>query len=93
MIQKWRDSHKELVTERVSERELVCERFTCSGSGRGSVSRAVASDNRDPRFESSHRQILLAINFNSKCFEKTKIKKKRPSEVHLFKIYILVYSI
>ena len=31
-------------------------------SGRGSVGRAVASDTRDPRFESNHRQILFAIN-------------------------------
>ena len=32
------------------------------GSGCGSVGRAVASDTRDPRFESSHQQILFTIN-------------------------------
>ena len=29
------------------------------GSGRGSVGRAVASDTRDPRFESQHRQNFI----------------------------------
>ena len=32
-----------------------------TGSGCGSVGRAVASDTRGPRFESSHRQNLLNI--------------------------------
>ena len=31
------------------------------GSGCGAVGRAVASDTRGPRFESSHRQLLLNI--------------------------------
>ena len=44
------------------------------GSGCGSVGRAVASDTKDSRFESSHRQILFANN----CVENMKIKKKRP---------------
>ena len=44
----------------------------------GSVGRAVASDNRDPRFESSLQEILFTIN----CIGKTKIKKKRPRMDH-----------
>ena len=32
-----------------------------SGSGCGAVGRAVASNTRGPRFESSHRQLLLNI--------------------------------
>ena len=36
----------------------------------GSVATAVASDTRDPRFESSHQQMLLTIN----GIEKIKIK-------------------
>ena len=48
------------------------------GSGGGSVGRAVASNARGPRFESSHRQsFLLDIYlFTIKYIEKTKIKKK-----------------
>ena len=53
------------------------------GSGGGSVGRAVTSDTRGPRFESSHWQtfisnicLLLTVN----CNEKTKIKKPRCAE-------------
>ena len=51
-----------------------------TGSGGGSVGRAVAYDARGPRFESSHRQIILSdiYLFTVNCIEKTKIKKKRP---------------
>ena len=63
----------------------LTERFlphksTSTGSGCGSVGRAVISDTRGPLFESSHRLIfiknvyLLIVN----CFENTKIKIKRP---------------
>ena len=45
------------------------------GSGCGSVGRAVASDARGLRFESSHRQTFISDIY---LFEKTKIKKKRP---------------
>ena len=38
------------------------------GSGCGTVGRAVASDTRDPRFESSHWQILFTINSSQKLF-------------------------
>ena len=53
------------------------------GSGCGSIGRAVvASNSRGPQFESSHRKKFITnINFN--CFEKTKIKKKRPGMAHL----------
>ena len=45
------------------------------GSGGGSVCRAVASDARDPRFESSHRQIILSDIF---LFTVRENKEKRP---------------
>ena len=43
-------------------------------SGCGSVGRAVASDTRGPRFESSLRQKFKLNIVN--CIKKTKIKKK-----------------
>ena len=48
------------------------------GSGRGSVGRAVASDARGPRFESSHRQTFISHIYlhTVNCIEKMKIKKK-----------------
>ena len=42
------------------------------GSGCGSVGRAVASDTRGPRFESSHRQNLLNI-----CLLSTVLKRRK----------------
>ena len=58
--------------------DLVTDK--CVGSGCGTVDRAVASNTRCVRFESSHRQnlylifvYLLTIN----CIEKTEINKKR----------------
>ena len=53
----------------------------CQGSGCSSVGRAVASDIRGPRFESSHRQKFIYIEhlfivYCQLCIEKTKIKKK-----------------
>ena len=51
------------------------------GSGCGTVGRAVASDTRDPKFESSHLQFLCSL----KCIEQMKIKKKRQGIVRFFK--------
>ena len=56
----------------LSEAKLIPLR----GSGCGSVGRAVASDTRDPRFESRHRQTFIKHLFTVSCVEKTKIKKK-----------------
>ena len=53
------------------------------GSGGGSVSRAVASDIRDLRFESQQWQNFIYQLYIE--IEKTKIKKKRPRMAHLFK--------
>ena len=39
----------------------VIKKETLMGSGCGSVGRAVASDTRRPRFESSHRQKIIHI--------------------------------
>ena len=52
-----------------------------AGIGGGKSGRVVASDTRDSRFESSHRQTL----FNVYCIEETKIKKKRPGMAQLNK--------
>ena len=51
------------------------------GSVCGLVDRAVASDARDPRFESSHWKILITLRY----IEKTKIKEKRGQEWPTFK--------
>ena len=50
-------------------------------NGCGAICRAVASDTRDPRFESSHRQNLYLFNLS----EKTEMKKMRPGMTHFFK--------
>ena len=56
------------------------------GSGCVSVGRAVASDTRGPRFESSHWQIFISdIYLFTVCIEKMKIKKKRPGMAHFLK--------
>ena len=49
------------------------------GIGGGSVGRAVASDTRDPRFKSQHRQ---NSSTNGNQIETTKIKKKLPGMAH-----------
>ena len=51
------------------------------GSRCGSVGSTITSYTRDPRFESSNRQVLFTIN----CIEKTKIKIKRPGRAQLKK--------
>ena len=56
------------------------------GSGCSSVGRAVASDTRGLRFESSHQQTFLYWTlFTVNCLEKTKIKKKRTGMAHFYK--------
>ena len=47
-----------------------------SGSGCGAVGRAVASDTRGPRFESSHWQLLLNIYLLLTVCRKDKNKEK-----------------
>ena len=51
------------------------------GSGGGSVSRAVASDTRDPRFKSQHRKNFIYQLYID--IEPTKIMKKRLGMAHL----------
>jgi len=59
-----------------------------SGSGCGSVGRAVAFDTRGPRFDSSHWQNFIEHLFVSlfivSCIEKTKINKKKAGNGPLF---------
>ena len=54
------------------------------GSGGGSVGRAVTLDARGPRFESSHQQTFISdiYLYTVNCFEKPKIKEKRPRMAH-----------
>ena len=58
------------------------------GSGCSSVGKAVASDTRGLRFESSYRQKLIyfywTFVYYELCIGKTKIKKKRPGMAHFF---------
>ena len=49
------------VVQRQSTRAIVCKNSKILGSGCGSVGRAVTSDTRGPRFESSHRQKFIYI--------------------------------
>ena len=55
-------------------------------SGCGSVSRAVASNAKGPRFESSHQQTLISdiYLFNINGIKMTKIVKKRPGMAQFF---------
>ena len=57
------------------------------GSGGGSVGRVVASNTKDPLFESSHRQNFINQLY-IKNTEKMKIKRKRPVMAP-FKIMLL----
>ena len=66
------------------------------GSGCGSVGRAVASDTRGPRFESSHQQKFiykLNICYCQLCIEKTTIQKKRPGMAKKNNILVQFLSI
>ena len=54
------------------------------GLGYGSLGRAVASNTRDPQFESSHWRKLSSIN----SIEKTKIKKKEARNGPIKKIIV-----
>ena len=56
---------------------LINLKFKSPGSGYGAVGRAVASNTRDPRFESSHRQYYILSTQLKNCIEKTKIEKKQ----------------
>ena len=51
------------------------------GGGRGAVGKAVVSNIRELKFESSHQQNL---NLLSTVLKKTKIKKKRPGMAQFF---------
>ena len=63
--------------------------YSILGSGCGTVGRAVASDSRDPRFESTHLQFLLLSNVGIKTIlQLRKQRKKRPGMTHLKKEYI-----
>ena len=55
------------------------------GSGCGAVGRVVASNTRDPRFESSHRQYYLLSTLLKNFIEKTKIKKMSPGMAQFLK--------
>ena len=54
-------------------------------TGCGSVGRAVATDTRDPRFESSRRQFNFLSSVFKLCWKDEKIKKKRSGMAHFEK--------
>ena len=54
------------------------------GSGCGAVGRAVASNTGGPKFESSHRQLLLNIYLLLTVCRKDENKEKRPGMAHFF---------
>ena len=54
------------------------------GSGGGSVGRAVASDSRGPRFESSHRQKFI-LNIYCQLYWKDENKEKEAGNGPFFK--------
>ena len=52
------------------------------GSDCDAVGRAVASDTRDLRFESSHRQIIYNLLYYCQLYWKDENKKKWPAMAH-----------
>ena len=60
---------------------------TIWGSGCGLVGRAVASDARGPRFESSHRRNLMMNMFSVNCWKVENKDKKRPGMAQLIKLF------
>ena len=69
------------------ETSFLLNNRTKHDSGCGSIGKAVSSNARGPRFESSHRQTFISdfYLFTVNCIEKTKIKKKRPRMAQLKK--------
>ena len=55
-----------------------------NGSGGGSVGRAVVSDSRGPRFESSHQQKII-LNIYCQLYSKDENKEKRGREWPIYK--------
>ena len=62
------------------------------GSGCGSVGRAVASNSRGPRFESSLWQTFILNIYCQLCIEKTKIKKKRPRKNNMSTVQTVPFN-
>ena len=56
---------------------FLWNKLIAQGSGCGAVGRLVASNTKDPQFESGHRQYNLLSTVIMNCITKTKIKKKR----------------
>ena len=78
---------KQIVQRPLTEGESISVqlvlRFTCLGSGCGSVCRAVASDSRGPQFESSHWQKFI-LNIYCQLYWKDENKEKEAGK-DLFK--------
>ena len=56
----------------------------------GSVGREVAYNTRGPRFDSSHRQLLLNIYLLLTVCRKDENKEKRPGMAHLLKLWLRI---
>ena len=83
------------VTAKREEGSTPDETLIKKGSGCGSVGRAVASNTRGLRFESSHWETLISdISFvYCQMYWKDEIKKKRPGMAHFYKssdLYLMV---
>ena len=63
------------------EHSLQFVKIWLKGSGCGSVGKAVASNTRGLRFESSHLQILMNLYFLLTVYRKDE-NKKRPGMTH-----------
>ena len=64
-LSRWLSSHP-------SYSRMPTKKTCLLGSGCGSFGRAVASNTRDPRFESRHWQTFIVHLFTVNCVEKTK---------------------
>ena len=85
-------SHTEAFSIKLYRSRIHVKILTVNGQWLWLSGRAVASDARDPRFESSHRQTFKEHLSTANCVEKTNIKKKRPGIHKFFKYASPVFA-
>ena len=83
VVEQKKDGHHQLMFESVLE---LVSLFWGGGSCCGSVGRAIASDNRDLRFESSQKEFVITAN----SIEKSKVKKKEARNAPYKKSFVRV---
>ena len=74
----------EIINSLSNSNEVQYKHFNFTGSGCGSVGKAVNFDTRSPRFESSYRQNLLNIYLLSTVLKRQN-KEKRDQKWPIFK--------